>query len=418
MTKHLFRVFTAVMTTLLALLVLWQFRIVVIYVLISLILAAAVRPLALRLRSKRFVVRIAWSLLFLIGLGSFSFLLFTTVKLAGSEFQMLAQSLSERDAWTLPLWLEGSAFQQTLIEQLPPPSLLSQAISGDQGQLVLPAILGLMKGIGGLVTGILIILFLSIYWVINQIHFERLWLSLLPPGQRKQARGIWRTIETDIGGYIRGQFLQSLLVGLLLGLGYWLIGSPYPALLALIGALACLIPVVGSVIVIIPPILVGLLTSVQLSLFTGLYTLIVLTAILIWIKPRLFNRRWDNPILTVVLLIAMADAFGIVGIIVAPPISAVCQILWSRLVSHRAVAGSAAQISDLKDRQERIWETISAMDEPPPPLVTSSLERLTQLIVKAEAILQVDLPADPTEPVLPNKHQPKKDTISDSTQNS
>ena len=37
-----------------------------------------------------------------------------------------------------------------------------------------------------------------------------------------------------------------------------------------------------------------------------------------------------------VLLIALADAFGFVGIIVAPPLSIVCQILWSRLVSHRA----------------------------------------------------------------------------------
>ncbi len=93
----------------------------------------------------------------------------------------------------------------------------------------------------------------------------------------------------------------------------------------------------------------------------------------------------------------MADAFGLVGIIVAPPLSVVCQILWSRLVSHRAVSGAAAQVSDLKERQARVWATIEAMDEPPLPLVTSSMERLTQLIVKAEPILQAALPAEPSE---------------------
>ena len=133
-----------------------------------------------------------------------------------------------------------------------------------------------------------------------------------------------------------------------MGLGYWLLGSPYPALLGLAGALACLIPVVGTALAVIPPLLVGLLTSVQLSLFTVLYTLVVLIALGVWVKPRLFNRKWDNTILTVVLLIALADAFGLVGIIVAPLLSVVCQILWSHLVSHRLAAGAAAQVSDLQ----------------------------------------------------------------------
>jgi len=144
----------------------------------------------------------------------------------------------------------------------------------------------------------------------------------------------------------------------------------------------------------------GLLTSVQLSLFTALYTLVVLIALEVWVEPRLFRRRWDNPILTVVLLIAMADAFGLVGIIGAPPLSVVCQILWSRLVSHRAVLGVAAQVSDLKERQVRAWNTVEAMDEPPPALVTSSMERLTHLIEKAEPILPAALPAEPSEPFL------------------
>jgi len=105
--------------------------------------------------------------------------------------------------------------------------------------------------------------------------------------------------------------------------------------------------------------------------------------------------------LTVVLLIALADAFGLVGLIMAPPLSVVCQILWSRLVSHRALLGAAAQVSDLKERQARVWDTIKAMDEPPPPLVTSSMERLTHLIEEAEPILHEALPAEPSGPFPP-----------------
>ena len=49
------------------------------------------------------------------------------------------------------------------------------------------------------------------------------------------------------------------------------------------------------------------------------------------------------------------------------------------------------------------------MDEPPLALVTSSMERLTQLIEKAEPILQASLPAEPSEPLLPIAPQPKQE---------
>jgi putative permease len=399
MTKKLVMFGTAIMTTLLVLVVLWQFRIVVIYVLISLAFAAMLRPLVNRLPGRRFMVRMALILLYLVVLGGVGFLLFLASRSAFSEIQRLGESVSVLDAWKLPAWLEGSAFQRTLTASLPPPSKLFEAVTGAQGQLVLPAMLGFVEGIGGFVAGIIIILLLSIYWSINQVHFERLWLSLLPSAQRTQARGVWRTIEPDIGAYLRGQVIQSLLAGVLLGLGYWLLGSPYPALLALIGALACLIPVVGAALAVMPVLLVGLLTSVPLGMVTAIYAIIVLIALGIWVKPRLFNRKWDNPILTIVLLLAMASAFGLVGLIIAPPLSVVCQILWSRLVSRRTVLGAAAQVSDLKERQARIWDTINSMAGPPLPLLTSSMERLSQLIEKAEPLLKTVLPTGLAEPI-------------------
>jgi putative permease len=397
MTKQLVVFGTAVMTTLLALVVLWQFRIVVVYVLISLALATTVRPLIKDWSRRSFGMRLALILLYLVSLGGFGFLIMSVGKFAIGDIQQLAQTLSVQDTWRLPAWLEGSSFDQALVARLPPPSKLFEAVTGDQGQLVLPTLLGFTQGIGGVVSGGLVILLLSIYWSINQIHFERLWLSLLPSGQRKQARDIWRTIEPDLGAYIRSEVIQSLLAGLLLGLGYWLLGSPYPTLLALIGGLAWLIPVVGAILALILPLLIGLLTSVQLSLLTVLYTLMVVIVLKIWVEPRLYTRKWGNPVLTLVILLALADVFGLVGIIIAPPLSVVCQILWSHLVRYRHAPGTSTEVSDLKERQARLRAAIEEMDELPPPLVISSMERLTHLIEKAEPILHAALPAEPSD---------------------
>jgi hypothetical protein len=128
-----------------------------------------------------------------------------------------------------------------------------------------------------------------------------------------------------------------------------------------------------------------------------IFTLVVLIALQVWVEPRLFKRQWHNPILTLVILLAMADAFGLLGIIIAPPLSAVCQILWNRLVTNRFPPEAATQVSDLKTRQAHLWAFIEEMDELPPPLVASSMERLTDLLEKAEPILQATLPVVPSD---------------------
>jgi predicted PurR-regulated permease PerM len=331
-------------------------------------------------------------LLYVVSLGIFGLLIFLVGRLLIGDLQQLAQKISIQSTWVLPPWLAGSPFQQALDRWLTTPNKLFEAITG-QRQLMLSAVLGVTQGIGGIVSGFFVILFLGIYWSINQNHFERLWLSLLPSEQRKHAREIWQTLEHDLGAYIRSEITQSLLAVLFLGIGYWLLGSQYPALLAVVGAIAWLVPIAGAALAVILPLMLGLLTGAQLSLLTVLYTLIILIALQIWVEPRLFRRKWDNPILTLIILLAMSDAFGLLGIIVAPPLSVVCRILWNLLVSDRLAPDTAVQVSDIKERQARLRLTIEEMEGSPPPLVISSMERLTNLLEKAEPILQTVLPA-------------------------
>lgn len=399
MIKNLVRICVGVLSTLLALVVLWQFRVAVIYVLISLMLAATIKPLFVRLVGKRLFVKIVWIFTYILAVVGLILVVLFTVQASASEIYTLAQKTSAQDEWRLPLWL-GASLQLTLRTWLPLPSVLLETIIGPDGQLVLPALIGFVQNIGAIVTASAIILILSVYWSTSQVHFERLWLSLLPSYQRKRARDIWQTVELEIGAYIRGQGSLSLLIGICLGFGGWIFGSPSPALLGLIGGLASFIPVVGGILIIVPTIIIGLITSAEVALITGIYSMVVLVVFQIWIKPRLFNRRWDNPILTVIFVIALADAFGIVGIIIAPPISAVCLILWNHLVIHRVVVSAAPQLSDLKERLAKITETINVIDEPQPPLIKNSMARISKLIIEAEPVLSQAMQADSPNPPL------------------
>ena len=106
----------------------------------------------------------------------------------------------------------------------------------------------------------------------------------------------------------------------------------------------------------------------------------------LWLKPRLYHGKRQNPILTILLLVALADAFGLLGMIAAPPLAATIQILWDLWVAERASTGAVNQVVNLKERQTRLSEQIRAMDQPP-PILTSSLERLNTLIERSEPLL-------------------------------
>lgn len=387
MIKNVVRIGFAVLTTIMAIVILWLFRTAVIYVLISLILAASIRPFFTRLAGRKIILRLSWILIYLIVTGSLIALLIFAIQTSATELQTMAQGVSAQDKWTLLIWSDNSGLQ-SLLERLPSPSVLFRAFTGDEGELIVPVLFGIVQDVGGVIAAIAIILVLSVYWSVNQNHFERLWLSLLPSDQRKQVRGIWERIESDIGAYVRGQVLHSILAGLILGLGYWLIGSPSPALLALVGIIGSMIPVVGLFLVVFITLVLGLLTSVQISLLTVVYTIVILTALGIWVKPRLINRQWDNPILTLVLMVALADALGIIGIVIAPPLSIIFQILWNRLTKRSTKTTSVSLLSDLKVRLANLSATVDEMEEPHLPLITSSLERITGLLEEAEPVLK------------------------------
>ena len=135
----------------------------------------------------------------------------------------------------------------------------------------------------------------------------------------------------------------------------------------------------------------------------------------VWVEPRLFRRKWNNPILTLVILLALANAFGLLGIILAPPLSVVCQILWNRLASDRLAPDTAVRVSDLKERQARLRLVIEEMEGPPPPLVVSSMERLASLLEKAEPILPAALPDEPQNLFRPSQPLTSEDAASKHT---
>lgn len=374
-----------VIATLSLLIVLWEFRAVVALFVLSLLAAATVRPLIERVVKAGLPLPVAMLLIYITLLGIVVLSLYAIRDSLIAEVQTLANYLAITYETRYPLWLEGTSAQQAIATRLPPPEQVYEVLAGQEGDAMARALFGITQGIFTALGGLALVLVLSIYWSVDRERFERLWLSLLPAAQRVRARDIWRAIETGVGAYIRSEAVQAFMAALLLGIGYHVLGLNYPTILAILGGIAWLIPVAGFVFIAAPVLVVGLASDLGLAVAATLYTLAVLLILERVVEPRIFNRRRYSSLLIVLTMIPLAEAFGIIGLIVAPPVAAAVQILLGRLLVQRngqAHLATAEQVTELEGRLAELRARLEALDEPPAPELANMMDRLDGLLQK------------------------------------
>ena len=355
-----------VIVTLAILLLIWQFRGAIVLFLLSLAVAALLRPfitdLTSRLMSKRLALGIVYSLVIL---GLVVFVL-TVGPLLLQDLQNATNDFIGNYDRTKLDWAEtGSSFQKTLAEQLPPSTDLIQALTSmDEGVPLLTGAFTLAQNFFSGLGNLAIVVILSLYWSADQLRFERLGLSLRPESYHPKALQVWRSVEARVGAYLRGELVQSILTGLIVWLGYATMGIRYPVLLALWVAVVRLIPWFGALIAAIPAVLIGIGTSSTLGVVAALYTIFLLLFAKLIIEPRFFRRQRYSALLIILFVIAMAGAFGFIGMVLAPPLAVAIQILFEQLYPFPEQRYSLEAVEKAREFRKRLADLRSGLTDP------------------------------------------------------
>ncbi|MCB0081058.1 MAG: AI-2E family transporter [Caldilineaceae bacterium] len=386
---------TVVLSIILAFAVTWQLISIVLLFLLSLVIAATLRSpidaLIQRGLSRTLSTSIIYGVLLVLIVGM---LLIFSIALM-DELSQLLTDLSTVYTRLQLTWQNGNRLGPMVAERLPPPEQVAQWVTeGDLANLAQGA-LGLTQNMANLLSQLMVALVLSIYWTTDRLRFERLWLSFLPTAQRIEARSIWRALEDGVGLYTRSELLQSFLAGGLLTGGYWLLGLHYPFLLALIAALAWLIPLVGGLIALIPLAAVSWLNVNPLLFATAiLYTIVVLFVMEFVVERRLYPNNRYQRVLVLLVMIALADVYGLIGLLIAPFLATIIQISLTKLM-EASTKPAPATLSDslrldLRSLEERLDEVQMLIQdnqgEPTTRRVSSLTERLSRLVQETEAI--------------------------------
>jgi predicted PurR-regulated permease PerM len=284
--------------------------------------------------------------------------------------------------------LNLSGTRPTLATQLPTTAELTAWLAESQGRTnLVQSLFGLTQNVGYLLGQLVLAVVVAIYWTADRLRFERLWLSLLAPEQRVRARRFWRKLERDVGAYIRSEVLQSVLAGGLLALGYWLIGVQFPFTLALLGALAWLVPLVGGAIALVPAVVLGWLSGPLTALLAVAYTVVVLTLMEFYVEHRLYTHERYWGVIVVLVMLALGDAFGLVGLVAAPPIAVAIQIALNEILDTPVLPAEAITGLDLTEFHARlamIRGRVHDAETTTSPRLTNLVERLDHLIVEVE----------------------------------
>jgi len=193
---------------------------------------------------------------------------------------------------------------------------------------------------GGLMSFVLIIV-LSFYLAVQDRGLEDFLRTITPVRKQDYILDLWKRAQHKMGRWFQGQLLLSLIVGVFVYLGLWVLGVPYALLLGILAALFELIPVFGSILAAIPAVAVAFLGeggSTSLALFVIIWYVIVNQVQGNVIYPLVVQKVLGvSPIVVILAIIVGAQLGGFLGILIAVPVAAAIQEYVNDLQRDRKV---------------------------------------------------------------------------------
>jgi len=317
---------------------LWFLRDLALIVLTSIVIASAIEPAARGLTQYKVPRIIAVLVVYLMFFGSFFSVIFFLLPPVLEETSLLLasvpsylQTIGATDALTEDAIL-GT---RSLINDFSISSTtrdLNTFFSGLSGNFF--AAISVI--FGGAVSFILIVVF-SFYFAINEKGIEEFLRVLTPIQHEDYVLGLWRRAQRKIGLWMQGQFLLAVLIGVLTYLGLSILGIQYALILAVIAGIMELIPVFGPILASIP--------AIAIAFANGGAGIAVMVAALFVIIQQFENHLiyplvvtkvvGVPPILVILALLIGAQVAGILGILLAVPIVAAIQELFSDMEKAR-----------------------------------------------------------------------------------
>lgn len=177
-----------------------------------------------------------------------------------------------------------------------------------------------------------ILVFFMLYYKQTVIDTTASWI---PEQSRDLFLGIGREVNSSIGGYMRGQVVVSLIVAVLVSLSLFVFSIPHPVFCGIFAGAASVLPFIGVIIAILPALFFAWFQfqSVAVLIKTAIAFAVIYFLEGYIVKPLVFKKSMDlNPLVTIIMVMALGELLGFWGILLALPIAAAIKITWGHAI--------------------------------------------------------------------------------------
>jgi predicted PurR-regulated permease PerM len=160
-------------------------------------------------------------------------------------------------------------------------------------------------------------------------------LNFVPIPMRSHTFTVLQEMNKQISSYIRGQIVVSFCIGVLMFIGFVIIGLDYAPVLAVIASFTSVVPYLGPAIAITPALIIAVVTSPYMLLKLIIVWTIVQLIEGKFISPQIMGRNLHvHPITIIFIIIIAGNLFGVVGILLAVPGYAVLKVITTHLFEY------------------------------------------------------------------------------------
>ncbi|MEI8232630.1 MAG: AI-2E family transporter [bacterium] len=172
------------------------------------------------------------------------------------------------------------------------------------------------------IMNILALFFMSYYLVLERPKLHRYLLKLFDDeGAETKAEALVYAVEKQVGGWVRGELLLMLIIGVMTYIGLALLGVPYALPLAVIAGLLEAVPNLGPTIAAIPAIIIGLTVSPIIALGTLILSIVIQQLENNIVVPKVMqSATGTEPLVTILVLLVGFTLGGIAGAVLSMPI--------------------------------------------------------------------------------------------------
>lgn len=190
------------------------------------------------------------------------------------------------------------------------------------------SVFGLIGGFINTIFYLVLVPFILFYMLKDSHRFSPSVAILFPVSKREHVKNILKEMDKTISTYIQGQMLVSLIVGVLLYIGYLIIGLNYSLVLAMFGMFTNVIPFLGPYIAVIPAFLVALFQDPIMALYVAIIMLVAQQIEGNVISPNIMGKTLKiHPLTIIVLILTAGNLVGIVGVIFVIPAYSIVKVL-------------------------------------------------------------------------------------------